>query len=141
MSLAIHELERAGHPRPATIALFLHEHTFPIVEGRTVTFVYVGAADEVHLRHWIYGLPSSQAFVRMHGSSLWFLVMELPEGSRVEYKLEVVRAGRHQLVQDPLNPHAARDPYGANSVVYGAGYTVPGWTLPDPDARPGENAV
>jgi enterochelin esterase family protein len=68
---------------------------------------------------------------------LWFHVLDIPEGSRVEYKLEVVRGAERRLIQDPLNPHLAHDPYGANSVVYGAGYERPDWTWPDAESRAG----
>jgi enterochelin esterase family protein len=64
--------------------------------------------------------------------------MEVPEGSRVEYKLEVVRHGQHQLIQDPLNEHLANDPFGANSVVHASGYVEPEWAHVDEDARAGE---
>jgi enterochelin esterase family protein len=55
----------------------------------------------------------------------------------VEYKLEVVRGGSGVWIEDPLNPRRARDPFGANSVVHGAGYHVPEWVRADPEARPG----
>ena len=61
-------------------------------------------ADAVMLRHWVYGLPSSQPFRRIPGTDLWYLILELPRGSRVEYKLEVVRGPHHQWIEDPLNP-------------------------------------
>lgn len=138
MSLAIQELEKRPALHPRDVAQFLASHDFPLVEGPKVTFVYAGAADEVHLRHWIHGLPSSNPFQRLHGGPLWFLVLELPEGSRVEYKLEVVHGGRRELVQDPLNAHVAHDPFGANSVVHASGYVEPDWVHADPDARPGE---
>ena len=132
------ELAAKSHIGPADIDAFLRAHRVPLVEGRTVTFVYVGAADEVRLRHWISGLPTSQPFARFHGSPMWTLSLDIPEGSRVEYKLELVRGGHHQLVQDPLNENLARDPYGANSVVYGAGYSRPDWIGHDAEARLGE---
>jgi len=123
---------------PTRLDELLESRSFPLIEGRRVTFAYRGAADEVHLRHWIFGLSASQAFERVPGTDLWLLEIDLPERSRVEYKLEVVEGGLHRLIQDPLSPHLARDPFGANSVVHGQGYTVPLWTLPDPEARPGE---
>ena len=123
---------------PARIEAFLAQRSFPLIDGRHVTFAFRGEADEVLLRHWIYGLPSTQAFERVQGTDLWLLEIELPERSRVEYKLELVRGGRHALIQDPLNPNLARDPYGANSVVHGEGYEVPDWAVHDPEARPGE---
>jgi len=137
MTLAIERLERPGIG-PAEVAAFLAEHEFPIVEGSMVTFVYAGAASSVRLHHWVFGLASSRPFARLRGSDLWFLVMDIPEGSRVEYKLEVARGSRRELTRDPLNPHLAHDPFGANSVVHAAGYVEPEWARADPDARRGE---
>ncbi|HVS02981.1 MAG TPA: alpha/beta hydrolase-fold protein [Thermoanaerobaculia bacterium] len=128
----------ARQPDAAAVERFLARHRFPLVEGSTATFVFRGEADEVLLRHWIWGLPSARPFQRVADTELWYLVEELPAGSRVEYKLEVVRDGGRELLQDPLNPQLARDPFGANSVCQAAGYETPAWTLPDPEARPGE---
>jgi len=55
----------------------------------------------------------------------------------VEYKLEIVRGGHGEWIQDPRNPNQARDPFGANSVVHGTGYSAPEWIRPDPSAPPG----
>ena len=138
MTLAIAELEKAPSLDAATIDAFLDQHTFPLVEGTTATFVFRGHADEVRLTHWVYGLPASQPFRRLAGSDLWVFTLELPERSRVEYKLEVVQGGRHRLIHDPLNPNLAADPYGANSVVHGEGYEFAAWTVANPSARPGK---
>jgi enterochelin esterase family protein len=108
----------------------------PIVDPGGVTFVYRGAADAVHLRCWIHGLPASQPFERA-GDDLWVLRMDLPVNSRIEYKFEVVRDGQEEWILDPLNPLQAADPFGANSVAQGYGYTRPEWTLADAAARPG----
>ena len=116
---------------------FLAGRECPIVEGTTVTFVYHGAADEVRLRSWIFGLPTSQPFQRVEDSDFWHLEMELPGMSRVEYKIEKVDGENVEWIMDPLNPRVARDPFGANSVCHGEGYEVPEWTLPDPEARAG----
>ncbi|HEX7878056.1 MAG TPA: enterochelin esterase, partial [Candidatus Eisenbacteria bacterium] len=121
----------------AAIDAFLAGQPVPIVEGSNCTFVWRGEADEVRLRHWIFGLSTAQPFMRLEGTDLWFLTMELPARSRVEYKLEVARGDRVELLQDPLNPMTARDPFGANSVVVGTGYEVPEWTRYDEEARPG----
>ena len=61
MSLAIQGLLAA--PSPAGVDAFLRDQTFPLVEGPSVTFVWRGEAEAVNLRHWIYGLASSQASV------------------------------------------------------------------------------
>lgn len=137
MRLAIHELLAASPPSPEAIQGFLAAHRFPLVEGSSVTFVYVGQADGVRLRHWIFGLPSSRPLERVEGTDLWYFIEELPPGSRVEYKLEIVRGEDRSWILDPLNPFTARDPFGANSVCQAAGYEAPEWAREDPDARPG----
>ncbi|MFQ5740438.1 MAG: alpha/beta hydrolase-fold protein [Acidobacteriota bacterium] len=137
MSLIIRQLKEKERLSLAEIDGFLESHTFPIVEEFTVTFVYRGRAEAVHLQHWIYGLPASQPFERLKGTDLWYLVLELPRNSRVEYKIDVASNGEREWILDPLNPLVAHDPFGANSVCHGHGYQSPGWTLPDPEARPG----
>ncbi|HSR66892.1 MAG TPA: alpha/beta hydrolase-fold protein [Acidobacteriota bacterium] len=117
---------------------FFQSHQFPIVEEDGVTFVYRGEADDVYLQHWVYGLPSYQRFHALDDDSdLWHLHLELPKGSRIEYKFNVVSEGKERLIEDPLNDLKAYDPFGANSVCRAYGYTPPEWTQPDPDARPG----
>ncbi len=147
MTLAIEELIGGSGPpqplTPETIDRFLAAHAFPIVEGRgsgptAVTFVYRGEADAVRLQHFVYGLESSRPFRRVDGSDLWYLVLELPRESHVQYKLDVERGEGNEWILDPLNPRQARDPFGANSVVHTEGAERPEWTLPDPGARPGE---
>jgi enterochelin esterase family protein len=137
MSLAIHGLARGKRVGKKAVDEFLAAHRFPLVEGQSVTFVFRGKADTVLLQHFIYGLPTSQPFKRVDGTDLWYLVLELPARSRVEYKIDVVNGREHNWIRDPLNPAMARDPFGANSVAHGAGYERPGWTLHDPEARPG----
>src|SRR5205823_4540710 len=122
---------------PQQAGRFLETHRFPLVEGTHVTVIWVGQADGVSLRHWIYGLESSTALARVPGTDLWFLTLEIPPASRVEYKLEIQRGGNSEWVEDPLNPNRARDPFGANSVLQTPGYEPPPWTSPDPVARPG----
>jgi enterochelin esterase family protein len=136
--LAIHELQQHGAPPQAAIDEFLQKHQFPIVEGRNVTFVFRGPATSVELVHWIHGLQSAQAFQKMHDTDLWYLMLDIPEGSRVEYKLGVGFGHHKRLIMDPLNDRLARDPYGANSVVYGQGYEVPDWTREEERTRKGE---
>jgi enterochelin esterase family protein len=119
------------------IDAFVLGREFPLVEGASVTFVWRGEADGVRLRHFIYGLPASQPFTRVPGTDLWHLTLDLPEKSRVEYKLEIDHAGAARWIEDPLNPQHARDPFGANSVVHAHGYEVPEWTRFDPESRAG----
>ena len=65
-------------------------------------------------------------------------MLELPEGSRVNYQLEVRRGEHVERINDPLNPKLSYSPVGTSSVCFAHGYATPEWTEPDPDARPGE---
>jgi enterochelin esterase family protein len=121
----------------AKIDRLLAGHAFPLAEDRDVTFVYRGPGEAICLRHFIYGLPTSQPFRRVEDTDLWFVVMQLPEFSRVEYKIERSLNGNTEWIMDPLNDRVAHDPFGANSVCYGAGYETPVWCRPDEDARRG----
>ena len=135
--LAIADLADGDTPSAETVDRFLETHTFPVVEGDHCTFVFRGDATEVSLRHWVFGLPTAAPFTRIAGTDLWFYVLELPAGSRVEYKIEVVSGRRGEWIRDPLNPNVAHDPFGTNSVCYGAGYEVPWWVHDDPSAPKG----
>ena len=137
MSSIRQEIEQAATMGPHALERLVAQTTFPRVEGRTVTFLYQGDGQEVTLQHWIHGLPPSLPFRRLRGSSVFVLQVDLPPGSRMEYKLGVMMYGRGALIRDPLNAQSARDPFGANSVVYGEGYRPPEWSTEDPDARPG----
>ena len=137
MSLSIKHLEGETPLDAPAVDRFLASHTFPIVEGTSVTFAYRGEAEAVSLQHWIYGLPSSQPFTRVAGTDLWRLIMELPPRSRIEYKLEIVSGGEKRLINDPLNPLMTRDPFAENSVCHALGYEIPVWVFPDPETRPG----
>ena len=122
---------------PEAIGAFLRGRAFPLTEPAGVTFVYRGAADAVRLRHWVFGLPSAQDLRRVEGTDLWYLFLELPPGSRVEYKFEVVENGEGHWLNDPLNPWTANDPFGANSVCAAHGYERPDWSVPDPAVKGG----
>ena len=116
---------------------FLQRHAFPWVQDTNVTFLYQGEADQVRLRHWIFGLASTQDFTRIPTTDLWVLVIDIPRESRVEYKFEVIQGNQSRWIRDPFNKHLAYDPFGANSVCQGAGYKEPEWVSPDPEARAG----
>lgn len=130
-------LEAAARSGPQAIDQVLADVELPHVDGRNVTFLFRGEAQEVSLHHWVHGLPGELPFRRLGRSDLWGLQLDLPRGSRMEYKIGVMSRGHGQLVRDPLNRHTARDPFGANSVVYGDGYAPPEWTVEDPEARKG----
>jgi len=135
--LAINRLRERRPLDSGTVDRFLARNEVPIVEGARCTFLYRGEADEVFLVHRIFGLPDHMPLRRLHGTDLWYAVLELPEGSRVEYQLEVVRGGQRSRFNDPLNPRVARSPVGESSVCYAYGHVIPDWTVPDPEARPG----
>ena len=135
--LAITRLRERRPRDPAVIDRFLARQAVPIVEGARCKFLYRGEADEVRLVHRTVGLPDPIALRRLRGTDLWYVVIELPEGSRFEYQLEVTRGGQRERGNDPLNPLLSHSPVGSSSVCYAHGYEVPEWTRPDPDARPG----
>lgn len=136
--LAINQLRESEHLDEARVDAFVAEHGVPIVEGSKCTFLHRGEADEVWVRHRIVNQPQRVPMKRVPGLSLWWVTIELPEGSRVEYQLEIRRGEHHEHVNDPLNPHVAHSPVGSSSVCHAVGYTTPDWVLHDPDARPGE---
>ncbi|MDH3733293.1 MAG: alpha/beta hydrolase-fold protein [Gemmatimonadota bacterium] len=132
----IQELE-AGDLDAAAIDAFLEAHAFPLAEPPFYTFVYRGAADVVRLRHWIFGLATSLPFTRVGRSDVWYRTVEIPDDSRVEYKIEVVSRGKAGWVADDLNPQVARDPFGTNSVLAARGYEEPEWAQSDPGVSAG----
>jgi enterochelin esterase family protein len=131
-------LRDLGHsPDETAITDFVEHNAFPLAEAPFYTFVFRGAADEVRLRHWIFGLPTSQPFTRLGATDLWYRTVEIPDDSRVEYKIEVVRHGKVEWHSDALNPLWARDPFGSNSVLAARGYEEPSWAVEDTDGSGG----
>jgi enterochelin esterase family protein len=130
-------LKRARPLDRERIDRFVASHQFPLVDEGGVTFVYRGQADAVRLQHWVFGLPTSQTLERVDDTDLWYLRLDLPESSRIEYKFDVIRNGENHWILDPLNPHQAADPFGANSVCRSYGYLRPDWTLPQPGVAQG----
>jgi len=138
VSEPLHRRIARGESRGDELEALVRDQQFPLAEDGHVTFLFRGDADDVRLRHWIFGLPSSQSFRRLEGTDFWYLVMELPPCSRVEYKIERIHGEQHEWIMDPFNSRVAHDPFGANSVCYGQGYVTPDWTRRDPEARPGK---
>ena len=135
--LAISDLLVAGGS-PESVDAFLERHDFPVRERLHTTFVYRGAADSVLLGHWLFGIASALEMERVPGTDLWYLTMDLPTDSRVEYRFQRVRGTEAEWILDPLNPHTVRGPFGRQSVCHADGYVRPEWTRPDPAARRGE---
>jgi enterochelin esterase-like enzyme len=137
--LAINRLLDRRPLDEAMITRFIDRYGAPIVECARTTFLWRGEADEVMVRHRVVGLADPLRLRRIKDTDLWYTTTDMPEGSRVEYQFEVVRGDhRESYVNDPLNPKLAHGPFGASSVCAATGYVVPDWTLPDPEARPGE---
>ena len=132
-------IEAAPERAAEELDQFVQNNTFPLTDRETAVFFWWQreTVDAVLLLHWVFGLESRQPFLRLGETDAWYLPVELPHRSRVEYKLEVVRGGSSAWVRDPLNPKKAFDPYGANSVCAMPGYAEPRWVMPEPGARPG----
>ncbi|MGB5707927.1 MAG: alpha/beta hydrolase-fold protein [Arenicellales bacterium] len=138
MNPSLNKLLGKGVPDEAQVDAFIAGSVFPLIDDTDVTFVYRGPADAVYLHCWISGLDTAQPFQTIAGTDLWVTTIDLPKGSRIEYKFELSTDGNRKLILDPLNKVLAHDPFGANSVCQGAGYQRPAWTQYDPDARPGK---
>jgi enterochelin esterase family protein len=136
--LAINRLKATKSPDAGAVDLLLHEREVPIVEGSYCTFLWRGEADEAWVCQRVVGLPDRIPLRRVHGTDLWYLVLELPDGSRVEYQIEIRRGEHYERFNDPLNGRLSHSPMGSSSVCFGPGYETPDWVLPDPEARPGE---
>lgn len=133
----LNSLRRDGRLDASALDAFVADHQFPLVDETGVTFIYRGEADEVRLQNWVFGLESEQPLERVADTDLWHLHIELPQGSRIEYKFDVWHNGHNEWIMDPLNPHEASDPFGANSVCQAYGYERPDWTLPRSEVAAG----
>src|SRR5690606_2909258 len=81
---------------------FVARHRSPIVEGSRATFLWVGEADEVFVRHRVLGLPDPLGMRRVPHTTLWYVSIDMPPKSRVEYQFEIVRGTvRESYVNDP----------------------------------------
>ena len=89
--LAINQLQQHRWVDEATVDDFLGSHEVPIVEGRNCTFLFRGEADEVYLAQRIVGLPSRMPMRKVADTTLWYVVLKVPEGSRINYQIEVKR--------------------------------------------------
>jgi enterochelin esterase-like enzyme len=136
--LAINQFQQQDLVDEASVDRFLAGREIPIVEDRHCTFVFRGEADEVFLAQRILGLPGRLPMRRVAETTLWYLVLKVPQKSRINYQIEVRRADHVERFNDPLNPKLSHSPFGAMSVCFTLGYTDPEWTFPDPEAPPGE---
>ena len=133
----LESLAAAAGSGPDSVDRVLQGLTVPVVGEDKALFIYRGPAQEVSLRLWISGVPSSQPLERLGATDVWTLETDLDPQARVEYKIEVAHGMDRQLIRDPLNPTTAPDPFGANSVVQGFSYSTPEWTVEHPDVPQG----
>jgi enterochelin esterase-like enzyme len=129
---------RADGVRPAAIDRLLAENRVPLVEGSACTFLYRGSADDVAIEHGVTELPSPLPLKRLRRSDLWHASIELPAGSRIEYRILVRRGDTIENILDPLNPESVTGPASTMSVLRAQGYQTPWWALPDQRTVPGE---
>jgi enterochelin esterase-like enzyme len=114
----------------AAVDRFLAEHKVPIVEGRACTFLFRGEADEVRLAQRVTGHDGRIRMLRVAGTNLWYAILHVKPGSRLNYQFEAVRGGHVECHNDPLNPDLSRSPVGDSSVLLADGYETPEWTVP-----------
>lgn len=138
LRLAVNRLREQPSLDGPTIDRFVERHGSPIIEGERATFLYRGTVDEVWLRHRVVGLPDPMPLERIGDSDLWTVTTVLPEGSRVEYQIEIRKGEDYERFNDPLNARLAHSPMGSSSVCAAVGYRVPDWVSFDPEARAGE---
>lgn len=95
------------------------------VDGVT-RFGYRGEADGVRLATFMPRFAKDHRFHLSEDGS-WQLDLDLPEGARIEYLLEIEHQGHRQVLPDPDNHQIAHNPFGRNSVATGPGYRAPLW--------------
>ncbi|NND76484.1 MAG: esterase family protein [Ilumatobacter sp.] len=122
---------------PEALDRLVFDRGFPLSNEDVTVFAFRGEADAVTLIHFGIGLPDDLDFERLGESNWWLLALDLPRGTRLEYQLGLTVGGERHVIEDPLNPHHARNPFGQNSVCRSFGYEVPPWALRDPSAEPG----
>jgi enterochelin esterase-like enzyme len=110
---------------------------FPIVEPGRCTFAFAGPVISVRLAHFGVGLPEDLSFEPVDESEWWVLALEVPDGTRLEYKLDVVDSFGNRFIEDPLNRTIASHPFGANSVCEASGYVEPLWAQQADDVPKG----
>ena len=84
--------------------------SFPIVEPGRAPFAFAGPVEAVRLVQFGVGFPDDLGFEPVDDSEWWVLPLEVPDGSRLEYKLETHDSWGQHLVNDPLNPTWRRTP-------------------------------
>jgi hypothetical protein len=105
-------------PVAETVDRFFAQHEFPIVEQNRCTFAVRTEADAVFLRHRVVGLPGKLPLRRIPGTDVWYVLVEIPADSRVEYQFELCRGSSRERFNDPAYPRVARSPVGTPGVLH-----------------------
>lgn len=96
----------------------------------TCRFSWRGRAAQVAVEHRVAGIAQPLRMRRTRGSDVWSISVDVPRGSRIEYRL-LVRHGTHvDNILDPENPRIATGPAGEMSVRLAEGYVEPDWAVP-----------
>ena len=93
-----------------------------------IAFEWQGAADRVAVAHGVVGLPEPLRMRRRRGTDVFRTTVQLPRGSRVEYRILVQRGHRTESLLDPRNELVAYGPAGEMSFVTAAGHVTPWWS-------------
>ena len=68
---ALAQLRSTG-ASPEAVDQLLRDHSIPLVEGSTCTFLWRGEADWVGIEHRIMGVPIPLPLHRLKGTDLWY---------------------------------------------------------------------
>ena len=118
--LAVNRLRERLPVDAAAIDRFIERHGSPDRRGRAGHLPLPRARPtRCWVRHRVVGLPDPLPLRRIEDTDLWAATTVLPEGSRVEYQLEIRRGEHHERFNDPLNPRLAHSPMGSSSVLRG----------------------
>ena len=108
-----------------------------MVEGEKCTFLWRGEADEAWVCQRIVGLPDRIPLRRLHGTDLWYLVLELPEGLAGRVPDRMRRGDHYERFNDPLNEKRSHSPMGSIVAVLRSRLRDPGLGAPGPRGPPG----
>ena len=115
---------------------FLASHDVPIVEGRHCTFLFEVRPTRCILRNGFSGCPIGCPCANT-ATTLWYIVLKVPEELRVNYQLEV-RRGHHDPLQRPSEPQAVAQSLRSYLRLLFELHTTPEWTVPDGNVASGE---
>jgi enterochelin esterase-like enzyme len=90
----------------------------------------------VNLRHWVYGLPSSQPSPASRAPTIWHVTLAAAEARASNTSSRSSTTAAASGARTPSTRIAPRDPFGANSVAHGDGVHGPRVDAPDPASVP-----